>query len=90
MAVKHNLAVIVSLHAHQGSQNGDAQSAPVTLGTIGWNNSRANVNNSLEFATFIADRYKDSEAVLDLNLMNEPAPPTDRKVMTDYYVEAYK
>ncbi|KAG6616472.1 Glucan 1 [Phytophthora cinnamomi] len=88
-ALKHNLAVIVSLHAHQGSQNGYAHSAPVTLGAIDWSTSHTNVNNSLAFATFIADRYKDSPAFLGMNLMNEPAPPTDRKVLIHYYIDAY-
>ncbi|GMF62914.1 unnamed protein product [Phytophthora fragariaefolia] len=35
-AVKYNWTVIVSLHAHQGSQNGMEHSAPVTIGTIEW------------------------------------------------------
>ncbi|KAL4117554.1 hypothetical protein PRIC2_011544 [Phytophthora ramorum] len=88
-AVKYDLAVIVSLHAHQGSQNGYAHSAPAALGTVEWSTTQTNVDNSLKFATFIAERYKDSPAFLGLNLMNEPAPPTDRKVLIQYYVEAY-
>ncbi|GMF47112.1 unnamed protein product [Phytophthora fragariaefolia] len=89
-ALKHNLAVIVSLHAHQGSQNGYAHSAPVAVGAIDWSSSNANINSSLEFATFIAGRYKDSPAFLGLGLMNEPAPLTDRKVLLSYYVDAYR
>ncbi|KAL3664495.1 hypothetical protein V7S43_010247 [Phytophthora oleae] len=34
-AVKYNIAVIISLHAHQGSQNGYEHSAPVTIGSVG-------------------------------------------------------
>jgi glucan 1,3-beta-glucosidase len=88
-AVKHDLAVIVSLHAHKGSQNGHEDSAPIALGSVEWSTSPANVNSSLEFAAFIAGRYKDSAAFLGLNLMNEPAPPTDRDVVKNYYTEAY-
>ncbi|RLN66721.1 hypothetical protein BBJ28_00018024 [Nothophytophthora sp. Chile5] len=89
-AVKYNLAVVLSLHAHQGSQNGYEHSSPTTYGQISWSSSQTNVDNSLVFATFLAARYKDSVAFLGMNLMNEPAPPTDRTVLTNYYVEAYK
>ncbi|RLN66722.1 hypothetical protein BBJ28_00018025 [Nothophytophthora sp. Chile5] len=89
-AVKYNLAVVLSLHAHQGSQNGYEHSSPTTYGQISWSSSQTNVDNSLVFATFLAARYKDSVAFLGMNLMNEPALPTDRTVLENYYVEAYK
>ncbi|KAG6617315.1 Glucan 1 [Phytophthora cinnamomi] len=89
-AVKYNIAVMISLHAHQGSQNGIEHSAPVTLNTVGWSTSQVNVDNSLKFATFLAARYKNSPAFLGLNLMNEPVPPVDGNVLRNYYIDAYK
>jgi glucan 1,3-beta-glucosidase len=89
-AVKHNLAVMLSLHAHQGSQNGYDHSAPQTFGAITWSDSQANVDNSLQFATYLADRYKNSAAFLGMNLMNEPMFPTNLDVVQAYYLEAYK
>ncbi|GMF26705.1 unnamed protein product [Phytophthora lilii] len=87
-AVKYNLAVMVSLHAHQGSQNGYEHSAPVTIGSVGWSTSQTNIDNSLKFATFLAARYKNSPAFLGLALMNEPIPPVDRTVLQNYYIQA--
>ncbi|EGZ18601.1 hypothetical protein PHYSODRAFT_332350 [Phytophthora sojae] len=89
-AVKYNVAVMISLHAHQGSQNGIEHSAPVTLGNVGWSTSQTNVDNSLKFATFLAARYKNSPAFLGLNRMNEPVPFVDGNVLRNYYIQAYK
>ncbi|KAE8957627.1 hypothetical protein PR003_g32551 [Phytophthora rubi] len=89
-AVQYNLAVIINLHAHQGSQNGFEHSAPVTMGRIGWSTSQTNIDNSLKFATFLAARYRNSPAFLGLALMNEPLPPVDRTALQNYYIQAYK
>ncbi|GLE10153.1 hypothetical protein PINS_up022164 [Pythium insidiosum] len=89
-AVKYNLAVMLSLHSHQGSQNGYDHSAPQQLGTTSWSNSQDNVRNSLQFATYLAARYKDAPAFLGLQLMNEPSFPTSYDVLWDYYKKAYE
>jgi glucan 1,3-beta-glucosidase len=89
-AVKYNVAVILSLHAHQGSQNGYESTSPPVNGETKWSTSQTNVDNSVMFATFLAARYKDSPAFLGLSLMNEPKPPTDRNVVLGYYAKAYK
>ncbi|KAG2773664.1 hypothetical protein PC129_g5333 [Phytophthora cactorum] len=89
-AVKYNIAVIISLHAHQGSQNGYEHSSPVTIGKVDWGTSQTNIDNSLKFATFLAARYRGSPAFLGLALMNEPTPPIDRTVLQNYYIQAYK
>jgi glucan 1,3-beta-glucosidase len=89
-AVTHNIAVMISLHAHQGSQNGNDHSAPQEIGKKNWYTSQANVNNSIQFATFVAARYRNSEAFLGLNLMNEPSVPTSYEVLLGYYTEAYR
>ncbi|KAJ0389504.1 hypothetical protein P43SY_011590 [Pythium insidiosum] len=84
-AVTHNLAVLLSLHAHQGSQNGFDHSAPQEIGRIAWHHSEENVQNSIQFATFLARRYKDSPAFLGMNMMNEPKLPTDQGTLERYY-----
>lgn len=88
-AVKYNLAVMLSLHAHQGSQNGYEHSAPQVFRNATWWKSPENVANSLHFATFIAERYQKSEAFLGLALMNEPGFGCDKKVLEQYYKDAY-
>ncbi|KAL4092898.1 hypothetical protein PRIC1_011888 [Phytophthora ramorum] len=89
-AVKYNLAVMISLHAHHGSQNGYEHSAPTTIGSVRWSTSQTNIDNSLKFATFLAARYRNSPAFLGLALMNEPAPPVDRTALQNFYIAAYK
>jgi glucan 1,3-beta-glucosidase len=71
-AVKYNVAVMLSLHAHQGSQNGYEHSAPVQLDDLGWFLNDANRNNSVNFVSFLARRYKNSAAFLGMNVINEP------------------
>ncbi|KAJ0398415.1 hypothetical protein P43SY_001722 [Pythium insidiosum] len=89
-AIKYNLAVMVSLHAHEGSQNGIDHSAPVEMWKTQWSDKPENVKSSLRLATFIAKRYKKSPAFLGLNLMNEPTRPTDYPTLLGYYKDAYK
>lgn len=89
-AVANNIAVMLSLHAHQGSQNGNDNSAPPVFGVASWSSSQANVDNSVLFATFLADRYKSSDAFLGLNMMNEPNGATDINVVTAYYQRVYQ
>uniref|UniRef100_H3H1Z0 glucan 1,3-beta-glucosidase n=1 Tax=Phytophthora ramorum TaxID=164328 RepID=H3H1Z0_PHYRM len=89
-ALKYNIAVVLSLHAHQGSQNGYESTSPPVNGETKWSTSETNIQNSIKFATFLAARYKDSPAFLGLSLMNEPNPPTDHSALLRYYSEAYK
>lgn len=89
-AVKYNVAVMVSLHAHKGSQNGMDHSAPVKMWKVEWSDDLTNVQSSLRYATFIAHRYKNSPAFLGLNLMNEPTKGVDYPVLLQYYKDAYK
>ncbi|GLE08409.1 hypothetical protein PINS_up019592 [Pythium insidiosum] len=81
---------MVSLHAHEGSQNGIDHSAPVEMWKTQWSDKPENVKSSLRLATFIAKRYKNSPAFLGMNLMNEPTRPTDYPTLLGYYKDAYK
>ncbi len=88
-ALKHNVAVLVDLHAHQGSQNGRDHSAAPGRRVVTWSNSPENVQNSIDVATFLAARYKDSPAFLGVDLLNEPETPTNVEVLHGYYKKAY-
>ncbi|DBA00913.1 TPA: hypothetical protein N0F65_006113 [Lagenidium giganteum] len=88
-APRYNIAVMMSLHAHKGSQNGRDHSAPTVLGTKYWSTFQENVDNSVHWAMWVADRYKNSAAFLGLNLMNEPEDPTDLDVLLNYYRTTY-
>ncbi|GLD99278.1 hypothetical protein PINS_up007996 [Pythium insidiosum] len=84
-AVQHNVAVLLSLHAHRGSQNGKDHSAAPDVGVKQWSAYPSNVDNSVRLALFLAERYHHSPAFLGMSLLNEPEYPTDRGVVLDYY-----
>lgn len=89
-SLTYDVAVILSLHAHKGSQNGRDHSAPMAVGNHDWYQNPENVENSVQWATFLASRYQQSPGFLGLNLMNEPEYPTDPEVVHSYYKRAYK
>uniref|UniRef100_K3W955 glucan 1,3-beta-glucosidase n=1 Tax=Globisporangium ultimum (strain ATCC 200006 / CBS 805.95 / DAOM BR144) TaxID=431595 RepID=K3W955_GLOUD len=86
---KYNVAVMLSLHAHPGSQNGFEHSAPYEFKKPHWSDSDVNVQTSLQFATYLADRYKSSPAFLGMGLMNEPAGATNPEKVKEYFLAAY-
>ncbi|TMW59521.1 hypothetical protein Poli38472_004590 [Pythium oligandrum] len=88
--LKHNIAVLVSIHAAKGSQSGADYSAPTDPGKAYWSKYAENVDNTIHVAKFLADRYKDDAAFLGISLLNEPTADTDEKVLNDYYQRAYK
>ncbi|RLN71389.1 hypothetical protein BBJ28_00015754 [Nothophytophthora sp. Chile5] len=89
-ATTHNVAVLLSLHAAKGSQNGADHSSPANPGHAYWSQYPENVANSIEAARFLADRYRDDEAFLGIGLLNEPNGATDQAVLYQYYQDAYR
>lgn len=88
-----NVSVMLSLHSHQGSQNGNDHSAPQFFGEQRWADSDDNYQSSIQFAEFLAFRYKNESSFLGLNLMNEPhyGGDIDRTATVKrYYEHAYK
>ncbi|KAI9919183.1 hypothetical protein PsorP6_011341 [Peronosclerospora sorghi] len=89
-AQKYNLAVLLSVHAAKGSQNGQDHSSPSVPGTSYWAQYAENVNNSISMVSYLAKRYKHHDAFLGIGLLNEPSPNTSKEVLYDYYKRAYK
>jgi glucan 1,3-beta-glucosidase len=89
-AKKHNIAVLISIHAAKGSQNGADHSSPSSKGKAYWSDYQENVQNTVTMATFLADRYKDEAAFLGIGLLNEPNGSTKEDVLYQYYEDAYK
>ncbi|CAI5726388.1 unnamed protein product [Peronospora destructor] len=89
-AKKHNVAVLVSLHAAKGSQNGAEHSSPASPEHTLWSQYSENVANTVEVARFLADRYLHDEAFLGIGLLNEPNDSTDETVLYQYYMDAYR
>ncbi|KAE9018691.1 hypothetical protein PF010_g6539 [Phytophthora fragariae] len=88
-AKKHNIAVLLSLHAAKGSQNGADHSSPCDPGNSHWSAYDENVANTISMATFLAERYKDEDAFLGVGLLNEPNASTDEDKLYAYYEAAY-
>jgi len=88
-AKTHNVAVLISMHAAKGSQNGEQHSAPTDLGEMFWSAYPENVATTVEVVSSLADRYKDEDAFLGIDLLNEPTGTTDQDVLYAYYKEAY-
>lgn len=88
-ADRHNVAVLVDIHAAKGSQNGNDHSAPTDPGHTYWSAYPENVDNTIEVASFLSKRYKDSPAFLGVGLLNEPSGNTDNSTLKDYYYRAY-
>jgi glucan 1,3-beta-glucosidase len=85
----HNVAVLISIHAAKGSQNGADHSSPCSPGTAYWSDFDENISNSVSLAKFLADRYKDEPAFLGIGLLNEPNGTTDEDKLYAYYQSAY-
>ncbi|TYZ64543.1 hypothetical protein PybrP1_004565 [[Pythium] brassicae (nom. inval.)] len=85
----HDVAVLIDIHAAKGSQNGRDHSAAPTSGVAYWSQYPENVENTVQFAGFLAARYRASPAFLGLGLLNEPESPVDRHVLESYFTRAY-
>ncbi|GMF26632.1 unnamed protein product [Phytophthora fragariaefolia] len=89
-AKTHNIAVLISLHAAKGSQNGADHSSPASPAHSFWSQYPENVANTIEVARFLADRYLHDAAFLGIGLLNEPSGSTDQTVLYQYYQDAYR
>ena len=88
-AVKYNVAVLVDIHSAKGSQNGNDHSAPPNPGNVYWDKYQENIDNTVEVARFLADRYRNSVAFLGIELLNEPSNALNADKLKQYYISAY-
>lgn len=86
-ATKHNIKVLVGLHGAPGSQNGWDHSG--RSGVIGWHTDPANIPKTLSVIERLARRYGKHQQLLGISLLNEPKPSVPKKVLMDYYQQAY-
>jgi len=69
-AKKHGIWVILDLHAAPGSQNRDWHSDSAGEADL-WAN-QSNIERTIKLWSFLADVFKDEEAVAGYDLLNEP------------------
>jgi glucan 1,3-beta-glucosidase len=89
-AWKHNVAVLISMHAAKGSQNGQDHSSPTVKGTSYWWGFPENVQTTLDAVKFLANRYKNDDAFLGIGLLNEPGGTAKNEILYKYYEDAYR
>lgn len=85
-APRYGLSVLLDLHAAPGSQNGWDHSGRV--GTVGWTDNQ-NMQKTRNMLSFLADRYAHADALIGIELLNEPHPTMDQKLLTRFYEDAY-
>ncbi|KAG9402787.1 hypothetical protein AC1031_006336 [Aphanomyces cochlioides] len=81
-AWKHNVAVLISIHGAPGSQNGHDHSGAEDS-HVYWSQYSENVKATVNFASFLAQRYKNDDAFLGIESV-------DTNVLMQCYRDAYK
>ncbi len=87
MAEKHDLQVLIDLHAAAGSQNSWDHSG--SSGILGWHTKPSNIEQAISVLSRLAGRYKSSGALWGIELLNEPHPDVPLPVLMDYYRRGY-
>lgn len=88
MSKKYGLSVVIDLHAHKGSQNGNDHSG--RTGAIEWFDSKDYQTDSLEQLERIARRYKEHPSFWGLQLINEPQVRLFHRTLRRFYKDAEK
>jgi len=86
-AKKHGLKILLDLHGAPGSQNGEMHSGKA--GDTGWHRNPINITQTLEVLGRIAKDYGHHPALLGISVLNEASPRIPRRVLVDFYEQAY-
>lgn len=87
-ALQTGLKVVLDMHAAPGSQNGKQESG--RIGEVGWHKDPENIFATLRVLERLAERYGKREALLGIELLNEPGGAIPRRVLLRYYRAAYR
>lgn len=86
-AQKYGLYILLDLHAAVGSQNGLEHSA--RQGAVQWHTDRRNIYSTVDTLVKFATRYATKPELWGIELLNEPSKDIPRKIMYDFYTQAY-
>ncbi|TXG77177.1 hypothetical protein E6P97_02290 [Patescibacteria group bacterium] len=81
-AKRLSLGVVLVFHAAPGSQNGNDHSG--RAGAVAWVQPK-NIARSLDFIERLAQRYGQKEALIGIEVLNEPSTDIPLKLLIDYY-----
>ncbi len=84
---KHNVKILLDLHAAPGCQNGFDNGG--LSGVIDWPKGN-NIQLTLEFLDRLAKEFKDEDSLLGIQVLNEPGISIDIELLKDFYIKAYQ
>ncbi|KAG5541695.1 hypothetical protein RHGRI_021504 [Rhododendron griersonianum] len=88
-ALKHQLKVIVDLHAAPGSQTGSTVSSSRD-GFMEWGETEENIQETVAIIDFLTARYAKHPSLYAVELLNEPLfPDVSLEKLTNYYRAGY-
>lgn len=88
MANKYNLRVLLDLHGARGSQNGRDHSG--RIGKSDWFKRADYREQTIVALERLAERYRDSEAIWGIELLNEPKFGVFHFTLRRFYRQAYR
>jgi glucan 1,3-beta-glucosidase len=87
-AKKHELDVVLDVHAAKGCQNGFDNGG--LSGVIDWHKDTKNIDETLDFISKLCDNYGKAKSLVGIELLNEPHRTIDMKIIQDFYLRGYK
>jgi len=84
---KHNLKILLDVHAAPGCQNGFDNGG--LAGICEWPN-KTNIDKTLDFISQLAKTYQTEVALLGIEVLNEPRWDIDIALIQEFYISAYK
>lgn len=87
MCEKHNLKIVLQLHAAPGSQNGAVHSG--RAGNVGWPTNKSNIIETIKVLRELAERYGQRECLAGIGLLNEPSITIPAHLLKAFYADTY-
>lgn len=87
-AKQYGIKILLDLHTAAGSQNGRQESGHI--GSIDWHTDPNNILQTLHVLKRLAQRYGSHDALLGIELLNEPSHKIPRRQLKKFYEAAYE
>ena len=87
-AQSNGISILIDLHTAPGSQNGHDHSGEA--GPVGWHKDADNIQQTLHVIEGLAARYGKNQALLGIELLNEPDKLIPHDLLLEFYKDAYE
>ena len=81
------LKIVLDMHAAKGCQNGFDNGG--LSGVISWHKKEENIEATLEFIRVLCQTYKEEQALVGIQLLNEPHWTVPMDLLQDFYLKGY-